>query len=35
LALGGEHSYRNVQLAHFICNCRKGDRLEGQIRLAA
>ena len=27
LALGGEHSYRNTQLAHAICNQRKGARL--------
>lgn len=25
LACGGEHSTDNVQLAHFICNCRKSD----------
>lgn len=27
LARGGEHSYRNVQAAHFICNSRKSDSL--------
>lgn len=26
LVNGGEHSYRNCQLAHFICNSIKGDR---------
>lgn len=25
--LGGEHSYKNTQLAHRICNSRKGDRI--------
>lgn len=24
LSKGGEHSYANVQLAHFTCNCKKG-----------
>lgn len=24
LSKGGEHSYANVQLAHLICNCKKG-----------
>lgn len=28
LARGGEHSMVNVQAAHFLCNSRKGDRLE-------
>jgi 5-methylcytosine-specific restriction endonuclease McrA len=27
LARGGEHSYRNVQVAHRRCNARKGARL--------
>lgn len=27
LAKGGSHERENVQLAHFICNSRKGDRL--------
>lgn len=31
LALGGTHEPSNVQLAHFICNSRKGDR--GQLPL--
>lgn len=36
LALGGDHSYANTQLAHFICNSRKGARIEGeQLALAA
>jgi 5-methylcytosine-specific restriction endonuclease McrA len=26
LSAGGEHSYRNVQLAHFRCNTLRGDR---------
>jgi 5-methylcytosine-specific restriction endonuclease McrA len=26
LARGGEHSYRNVQVAHAVCNSRKNDR---------
>jgi 5-methylcytosine-specific restriction endonuclease McrA len=29
LARGGEHSYRNVQVAHRRCNQRKGARLLG------
>ena len=28
LALGGEHSYTNVQLAHPLCNMRKGASLD-------
>ena len=24
---GGEHSYQNIKLAHFICNSRKGDAI--------
>jgi 5-methylcytosine-specific restriction endonuclease McrA len=27
LALGGEHSYANCQIAHFRCNAAKGARL--------
>ena len=30
LAKGGEHSYRNVQLAHLKCNISKKDRAIGQ-----
>jgi 5-methylcytosine-specific restriction endonuclease McrA len=26
LALGGEHSYANTQVAHPLCNLRKGSR---------
>ncbi len=26
LSQGGEHSYKNTQLACFECNCKKGDR---------
>lgn len=33
LAKGGTHEPSNVQLAHFICNVRKNDRLIGQLRL--
>lgn len=29
LALGGEHSYANVQAAHKKCNSRKGARWSG------
>ena len=28
LAKGGTHTWDNMQVAHFICNSRKGDRLE-------
>jgi hypothetical protein len=35
LSLGGEHSYGNVQLAHFICNSRKGATCEPQLAFAA
>lgn len=28
LAAGGAHTFENCQLAHWICNVRKGDRLE-------
>jgi 5-methylcytosine-specific restriction endonuclease McrA len=34
LARGGEHSYANVQLAHFICNAVKSDG-PSQLRLCA
>jgi len=30
LSKGGEHSYKNVALAHFICNVRKNNRLATQ-----
>lgn len=33
LARGGEHSYRNTQLAHRRCNARKGATTVGQLRL--
>jgi len=33
LALGGEHSYRNIQCACLRCNLRKGARIQGQARL--
>lgn len=34
LSAGGEHSYRNVQLAHMACNRRRGaGRIPGQLRL--
>jgi 5-methylcytosine-specific restriction endonuclease McrA len=26
LSKGGEHSYKNTQLAHLKCNCKKGNR---------
>lgn len=29
MARGGDDTRANVQLAHFICNCRKSDRLAG------
>lgn len=35
LALGGEHAYRNVQTAHFICNSVKGANIAGQLAFAA
>lgn len=35
LALGGDHSYANVQCAHFICNARKSATCEGQLHFAA
>lgn len=33
LALGGMHSYTNVQCAHLICNSRKSGKAGGQYRL--
>lgn len=33
LALGGEHAHYNVQAAHFMCNSRKRDVLEGQVAM--
>jgi hypothetical protein len=33
LARGGDHSKANAQLAHFLCNSRKGDRV-GDVQLA-
>lgn len=33
LARGGTHEPSNVQTAHFICNSRKGDRGNDQLRL--
>ena len=30
IARGGAHTRDNCQLAHFICNARKSDRLEGE-----
>lgn len=33
LALGGEHSYANTQLAHLLCNVRKRTGGEDQLRL--
>lgn len=34
LSLGGRHNYTNVQTAHFICNSRKGNRVD-QLSFAA
>jgi len=35
LAMGGEHSLANAQLAHLVCNTRKGTKAAGeQLRLA-
>lgn len=28
ISLGGEHSYDNVQSAHYTCNCRKHNKVE-------
>lgn len=35
LALGGSHTMSNMQAAHFICNCTKGDRVTDDVRLTA
>lgn len=35
LSQGGEHSYRNTQLAHALCNSLKGDREAGSMMFAA
>lgn len=35
LALGGDHSYANVQCAHYRCNSLKGAACEGQLHFAA
>lgn len=35
LAKGGQHTYSNVQCAHFICNTRKGASCDGQLSFAA
>ncbi len=35
LANGGDHSYENTQLAHFLCNSLKGDREGGSMMFAA
>lgn len=35
LSAGGEHSYRNVQLAHFYCNSKRGAKGDAQMRLIA
>ncbi len=34
LDLGGDDIRVNVQLAHFICNSRKGNRINGGVQLA-
>lgn len=34
LDLGGDDKRANVQLAHFICNSRKSNRLNGPVQLA-
>lgn len=34
LALGGDHSYANIETAHFICNSRKSHNIEGQLAFA-
>lgn len=31
LALGGEHSYRNCQASHYLCNASKGHRTEDPL----
>lgn len=33
LSHGGKHEYKNVALAHFMCNCIRGDREPAQLRL--
>lgn len=33
LALGGEHSYANVQLAHFRCNWQKGTTMPDAVQM--
>lgn len=33
LARGGEHSYKNAQLAHLKCNKKKQTKVQGQLRL--
>lgn len=33
LANGGLHEKKNIQLAHFICNCRKSNKGYGQLKL--
>jgi 5-methylcytosine-specific restriction endonuclease McrA len=35
LALGGEHSRRNVQCACYECNAKKGAKAQGQLRMFA
>jgi hypothetical protein len=34
ISLGGEHSYANTQLAHLVCNIRKGNRITEPQQLA-
>lgn len=34
ISLGGEHSYANAQLAHLVCNIRKGNRISEPVQLA-
>lgn len=34
VSLGGEHSHANTQLAHLICNIRKGDRMTQPVQLS-
>jgi len=31
LSRGGGHTFENVRLAHFICNSRRGDRVEAEL----
>jgi 5-methylcytosine-specific restriction endonuclease McrA len=35
LALGGEHTRRNVQCACYKCNAAKGAKAQGQLRMFA